>query len=298
MCRPPVIPSLGLIVVLLLLPGCAVNPGRPARCASGIEPLTEPEFDEFANQLAADLTTVLEQRQYELPAVIASPRVDPGGVEDAAVAGTFAHRLADGLNDRMRGAAFFRKLSSAPPQLRSTLRFAPNEQDARRGRIELRILDQHTSEQQLAGNYTYESCRPARGPRTRRAPPDILQIDTPPSDFGKLALQRAPVYRPWTIVGPSGRVIFLDTTGWRRFWLHAQHTTRGNDGRLHVDLRIRARRYARDARLRLVFYDDHFAAVEVTPVIARRFLARRTEQVTFTSTDPRASHYICLFAGQ
>jgi hypothetical protein len=275
-----------------------MNPGRPVRHAPGIEPLTEAEFDELANQLADELTTLLKRHDYRLPAVIASPQVDPGGVEDAAVAGTFAHRLANGLNDRMRGGAFFRKFTLVPPQLRCTLRFARHERDARRSKIEFRVLDEHSGEERLAKTYAYESSRPATGARTRRAPSGTLRIDAPANEIGKAALHQAPVYRPWTITGHAGRVIFLDSRGWQRFWLHAQRATRTGDGRLRVELEIRARRCARDARLRLIFYDDEFKAVDMTPALSYRFPARSSRQVSFTSADPRAAHYICLFAGE
>jgi len=263
---------------------------------SGIDPLREAEFDQFANQLADAISKLLEQHDYPPPAIIAPPRVEPGGVEDRSVARAFAARLTEGLNDRLNGAGVFAKSSLTVPDLRCTLRFAAEEDEPRRRTIVFRLSDKESREELLAETYTYHARRRAVTLRTRQPPPGDLKIDAPSDSIGDLALWHAPAYRGQTIAGHAGRMIFLDRRAWQRFWLQAQRAAHTEDDRLRVELEIRSRRRERDAELRLIFYDDQDNAVDVTPVVPYQFLPHYTKQVTITSAKPGATRYICLFA--
>lgn len=285
-----------VMLLLVLAPGCDSPGSRPVVHASGVEPLSEADFDQFANRLADEITEVLEQHQYRLPAVITLPRVEAGGVEPGSVARGFARRLAEGLGDRLGGAAFFTAPGISPPQLRSMLRFVADREEPGRRVIVFRILDEKSREELFVETCAYRSRRPAVAVPAARLAKDRLKIDMSPSEIGELALRRAPAYRARTLAGDVGRVIFLDTKGWQRFWLQSQQATRTEDDRLRVELEIRARRRERDAELRFIFYDDQDLPVNVTPVIPYRFVPNYTKLVTITSARPGATRYICLLA--
>jgi hypothetical protein len=91
-----------------------------------------------------------------------------------------------------------------------------------------------------------------------------------------------------------GRLIFLDRQAWTRLWLQSHRVRQTADGRLSVELEIRARGRERSARLRLIFYDRDGTPVAVTPVIPYRFLPHYGKEVVITSASPRASSYIGL----
>lgn len=289
--------SLVALSLVLTLPlGCATTQPRPTVRTSAIEPLSEPEFDQFANQLAEAIAELLKQRHDRLPAVITAPRVEPAGVEDSAVARAFARRLAEGLSDRLSGAALFTKSGITPAQLGCTLGFREEEAHPGRRRIIFRVLDEKSGDELLVQTCAYKPLPLPPPP----APPAVqplkgeLEIDAPSREIAEMALRYAPLYRARTIAGNLGRVIFLDSKTWKRLWLQSQRATRTADNRLRVELDIRSRRKERDAELRVIFYDDQDIPVDLTPVIPYRFLPHYTKQVTITSASPRATRYICL----
>ncbi len=288
--------SLAALLLILVLPlGCTALRHRPGVPASGIEPLREAAFDQFANQLTDAIGELVRQHDYRPPALIALPHVEPGGVEDGSVARGFAIRLAEGLNDRLNGSALFAKSSLVVPDLRCTLRFVANQDDPGRRTIDFRLLDYESGEELLAETYAYRAARAEVAARLVHPPTGGLEIDAPSGSIGELALRHAPAYRRRSIVGNLGRVVFLDRKAWERFWLQAQRAARTEDDRLRVELDVRARRRERDAELRVVFYDDQDNPVDVTPVLPYRFLPHYAKQVTVTSAKPGATHYICLF---
>jgi hypothetical protein len=290
--KPLVIVSLPLVLSL----GCTAWRPRPVVQTADIEPLREAEFDEFANQLADAVGKLLKERDYWPPAIIASPQVEPGGVEKLSVARAFAHRLAEGLNDRLNSTALFTKSGLTVPDLRCTLGFVASHEDPGRRTIVFRLHDEQSREELLVETYAYQAPRRLFASQVARPPEGDLKIDAPSSLIGELALHHAPNYRARTIAGHAGRVIFLDRKAWERFWLQAQRASRTEDNRLRVELEIRARRRERDAKLRLIFYDEQDNPVDVTPVLPYRFLPHYSKQVTITSAKPGAARYICLFA--
>ncbi|MFQ5806566.1 MAG: hypothetical protein ACE5I3_08960 [Phycisphaerae bacterium] len=288
------------LVVLSLLPvlplGCITSQPRSAVRTSGIEPLREAEFDQFADQLADAITELLKQRDYWPPAIITLPRIEPGGVENSSVARAFAHRLADGLNDRLSGAAFFAKSSLTLPDLRCTLQFVAEQEDPGRCTIVLRLFDEESREELLTESYAYQSRPRVAAVPSARPRKGALKIDAPSDEIGELVLRHAPAFSAWTIAGKVGRVMFLDRKAWERFWLQAQRAARTEDNRLRVELEVRSRRRERGAELRFIFYDEQGNLVDVTPVLPYRFLPHYTKRVTITSGKPGATRYVCLFA--
>jgi len=128
--------------VLVVSGGCMQSSRRPAVRATGVEPLREAEFDEFANRLAGQIAKVVQQHGYQPPATIAIPRVEVGGVEKDSVARSFALRLAEGLSDRLGGAAVFRQPGISPPRLGCTLRFDQSEEDPGRRSVFFRLFEE------------------------------------------------------------------------------------------------------------------------------------------------------------
>jgi hypothetical protein len=288
---------LTMTLTLALLWGCRTlrrePPAQEAVPASGVAPLREAEFDDFASRITDGLTVGLREGGYRLPAVIAFPHVEPGSVEPGPITRAFAQRLAEGLSDRLTGAAVFSRSGVTASQLGSALAFVDSEEEPGQRVVVFRVVDEKSGKELLTRTCPYQPRRVVAAP-PEQLPEGDLDIDAPTREIGELALQHAPRYRARTIAGKLGRVIFVDSKGWTRFWLQSQQAVRTADDLLQVELEIRSRRKERDAELRVIFYDDQFNPVDVTPVIPYAFLPNYTKRVVITSTTPRAAHYICL----
>jgi hypothetical protein len=264
--------------------------------ASGIEPLREAEFDEFASRIAAKISECLEPRDYRTPVTINEPHVIAGGVEAETVAHAFARRLAEGLNDRLGGTAVFTGRGAAPPRLRCTLRFETTAEDPKSRLIRFQLSDRLTGNDMVAETFTYQARPPTAAAFPTPPAKRKLKIDLPRGTIGALVLQHAPAYRERTVSGEAGCVIFLDKKTWKRLWLGRQRATFTGDGRLLVDLMVRGLNRERSAKLRVIFYDDDDSTVDVTPAIPFRFVPNYTKHVTIAAVSPQATHYVCLIA--
>ncbi len=145
-----------LPLLLVLLSGCTITQSRSAVRASGVEPLSEDDFDRFTSRLADDIAEVAKHQGYWPPAIITVPHVEPGSDENDTVARTFARRLSEGLNDRLSGAAFFTRSSIAVPDLRCTLLFAAGPDDPTSRRIIFRLFDYDSRRELLKVTYSYQ----------------------------------------------------------------------------------------------------------------------------------------------
>lgn len=164
--------------------------------------------------------------------------------------------------------------------------------------------------------------RPATPPRTepRRAepPPDVepaapppvrpreergndererarrLRLNGNPRELAATVARRLPRYESLTAAGQAGEVVFLDDDAREAFRLISQGAGRGADGRLRVELELRAHDDRQDAELRVIFLDADGQVVDATPVIPYRLVSTYTSTVVVPAADPRAERYIVL----
>lgn len=125
---------------------------------------------------------------------------------------------------------------------------------------------------------------------TRREP---LEIDYDEVGFAEHVRRNLPGARQ-VLRGRSGMVVFVDMASANRFVLQSQRAGRTQNGRLRVELDLRARDREREANIRVAFLDDLGQQVEVTPVLQLDISARLLESLSVSSIDPRAASYLCL----
>jgi hypothetical protein len=138
-----------------------------------------------------------------------------------------------------------------------------------------------------------------------RPPPEVpfetvrkqrIRIDRSARGLAEFVKAQLPLHEDRVIPGADGSVVFVDDDAWRRFRLLGQRSLRTPDGKMRVELDIRARERRRAARLRIAFIDADGRQTEVSPVIGDRFTAEYTRTVLFTTVGTRSTAYFVLFA--
>lgn len=277
---------------LALAAGCLEKDGRRRMRASGVAPLDEARFDEFTTRIAQDVGDQLEQRDYDYPVRSSPPSVGEHPGVQRPVALAFGRRLAQGLNDRLEGRVTFRLAPDDEPVLRADLAFASDAENARAGNVTFTLHDRESGELLLEQACRYE-------PPAVRAAPRLadgeLEIDQSAAGLGKRALREAEHFPDRTIATETGSVVFLDRKSRERYWVQAQRSALSADGRLRMELDVRSRGRDRNAKLRVIFFNEHGRQTEVTPVMRYRFSALYTKTVAITSSATAPISYVCLF---
>lgn len=227
------------------------------------------------------------------------------------------------LVDARDGAELFREsfayAASAPPAPRAVaagtaLRTGPRANSARSAPPPRHASPPPPAEPPRAAETTRRDARgaphsPPAAPRASRsgrgtpreaeptaAKKERIRIDRDEDGLAAFLHQQWPHHRERSIAGLDGSVLFVDDSAWRRFRLLAQRSVRTDDGRLRVELDVRARDKRRNAKVRIVLLDERGQQVEASPVIPERFMGDYTRTVLFASAGTRATRYIVLFA--
>jgi hypothetical protein len=283
-----------LLLPVSLFAGCASSgSARPAEVPA-VAPLSETEFDKFATRLSDQVIGALEAGEYSFPATVAPPIVTDRCTENRQTALRFAQRLAEGLNDRLRGRVCLRRPALTDPQLRSSLDFSGREPHRSQRTVTFVLRDVGKGRELVR-----DSCDYGVRPKHVAVQPPLaekreLQLDGDVQVLVELVQRQGHYYRDYAVSGPHGDVIFVDRKAWQRFWLKACRAVHAHD-RLHrVELDLRARGRSRTADLRLIFLDDAGHPVEATPVLPYRLLPYYTKTVVIAADSERAARYICL----
>lgn len=285
--------ALALSVAALV--GCRWARNSPTPGASGVAPLDEAEFDRFASRVARRMERVLADRARTLPVSIARPIVDATSVEPLSDARAFARRLVAALSDRLRGAVRFEQPADGQPRLRARVTFEADQPDTGARVVMFSVNEDGVVEPLLREGFEYDRMPFATATMTTAvARPDRIRIDYDGPDLAGYVRTRLGAYRQRIVRGANGMVVFLDGDGDERFWVREFRSSRRDDGALRVELDIRARGRRRDARLRVLFFDEDERDAGSTSTMPYRFVPLESKIVVSTSPDERADRFIAL----
>lgn len=177
--------TIGAVLCGSLISGCASPNGGRAAMAPAVEPLTEREFDAFANDIADQLIAWLERTDVAARVTIAGPGVARECAEQRGVARAFAARLAEGLNDRLLGTVQFAPAHKSRSRLHSEVSFSNREQYGHARALEFRLWDAQSNTELCRWACEYRA-RPRKledlpgsveRPRFASAPPKAQQAN-------------------------------------------------------------------------------------------------------------------------
>lgn len=121
-----------------------------------------------------------------------------------------------------------------------------------------------------------------------------LRINGDPRELAATVARQLPRYRSQTADGERGEVVFLDDDSRAAFRLQGQGISRSADGRLRVELELRAHDDEQDAKLRVIFLDGSGEVIDATPVIPYLLVNTYTSTIVVPAADARAERYIVL----
>lgn len=293
-----------LLLTAALVASSAVGCGSNQRTATlaedqatpDIKPLSEAEFDAFANRAASSIREFLRNTNAPLPAYISMPRIHASGVEDQATAAGFGRILADGLNDRLAGMAIFGPRKTTETDFVAELLFGKGKHDPAQRIVVVRLIDPRTREEFVNEGYAYR--RGDAPPEQRLAADEIrllpLTIDAPRDEIVQLAAAHAREFPGRVIEGAHGRVCFVSGSAQNGIWLQTQRATWTTSSNMRLVFEFRAKQRARLANLRLIMLDALENPVEVSPTIPYQFATDFTKPVHFNALHPHAEKYLLL----
>lgn len=282
------------------LGGCSWFPRRgEPRPRLDVRPLSEAGFDIFAAKIAQETSRVLRESGHERAVTLPSIDFDAGGVELVSTAGDFTRALASGLTDRMGGALRFGTPTRSDPPWKAFVRFSADAQASDYRTVTFRLLNDESGDLLVAQSYQYGGPRGGLAtPAPRRSEYAALQIDYAGENIGEYVRTRLPQDERQLERGRRGVLAFLKARDSRDFRVLEQRMLRAAGGTPRAEFDIEAVDRLRDARLRVVFFDDRQRYVGSSIVMPYRFAPDVPKTVVFSAPSARATQYVCLFESE